>query len=46
MKITYSMDALISVSFGTKIRTAVFGVEMRMNTDQYVWVGISVQDYQ
>ena len=41
MKITYSMDTLISVSFGTKICTDIFGVEIHMNTDKFVWVGIS-----
>ena len=35
------MDTLISVSFGTKIRTAIFCEEIRMNTDKFVWVGIS-----
>ena len=35
------MDALISMSFGTKIRTTVFGVEIHMNMDKYVWVCIS-----
>ena len=35
------MDTLISMSFGTKIRTAVFWVEIHMNMDKYVRVGIS-----
>ena len=35
------MDTLISVSFGTKIHTAILGVEIHMNTDKFIWVGIS-----
>ena len=41
MKITYSMDTWISVSFGTKLCTDVFWVEICMNTHKFVWVGIS-----
>ena len=38
------MDTLISVSFGIKIPTGIFWVEIWMNMDQFVRVGISAQE--